>query len=628
MGEPTDKKNPPLPKMLLVCILLNYALPSLLLPFLFMFTHALNQDEIVHFLLGPVEIPWMLFTILVGLFVCLRFTRTYRLLDGTDERVAKLSSSLRFLLRSSAIFPFILYLFEPILYQVSNSARGITFIAFQGESAYPLWYTALLGLQLLCSQFFLIQTIHIAEKHLSWMPFTKASCSFSLTLRLMYNTLVSAAGLVLLVLCVFTVPANRELHFSYLLLHRALPLAIFGMIFLAADCFVNVREIKENIKELQVFSTRLASRDYTVSPMHYTARCELGELILNMNLFFEETRSILLGINEAAGVSSRNAEALSESIGTAARDVVNIASEIGSVKDEMKSQTESVSNTSGSVKHIIEKVDSFQGNLTRQSENIVGSSTAVNQMVANIGSITATLQKNEELVGLLASTAEDGKKSIENAVNAADEISGASATLLDAARIVQSIAEQTNLLAMNASIEASHAGGSVGKGFSVVATEIRKLAEQSNQQGKSINDNLINLSEAIDVVLDLIKKVQSEFDRIYSLSQTVHEQEMSVASAMNEQNEGTHQVLEAMMDMTMSSMEVKEAVDGILSDSQKIADDVKKLTESTGKINSSMSEMSHSAEEISSLMEEVSRRNGENSSGMNSLSSKLGGFTL
>ena len=71
-----------------------------------------------------------------------------------------------------------------------------------------------------------------------------------------------------------------------------------------------------------------------------------------------------------------------------------------------------------------------------------------------------------------------------------------SETLLEASKMVQSIAQQSNVLAINASIEAAHTGAA-GAGFAVVADEIRKLAESSSTQGRSISNALRGIKEQI-----------------------------------------------------------------------------------------------------------------------------------
>lgn len=566
--------------------------------------------------------------VLVGFFICRNFSRKYYAYDGTEQAASELAKRLKFLQRTSAVLPVALYLLEPLVYQPNNDARGIVFSAFRGQSLYPLWYSGLMGLQLLCSQFFLLQTIHISEKHLSWVPHTKNSQTFPLMMRIMYNTIMTTIGLFLIVMSVFTVPSNSDFSFSYLLVRKVIPLVVIGIVIIAADCYINVRDIQESISSIQKFSRSLSEGDYTMETLPITTRCELGTLTDNLNRFFITTRDILRGIGRTVTSSQETADALSDSMKSAVSNVDNITKEIGTVKEEMHgTHSQSVRAAGEAVGQITEKISMLRSSFDRQSDAMQQSSAAVNQMVANVESITETLRKNEETVGQLSSAAESGRHSVEVAVNTADTISRQSDTLLEAAKIIQNIASQTNLLAMNAAIEAAHAG-EVGKGFAVVADEIRKLAEQSNQQGKAINDSLQSLSSSIEGVAENTKHVQEEFARIYELSQNVQNQGRQVSSAMTEQSEGNRQVLDAMRDITSSSAEVKEGAEKILSDSGRISEAMDAIMEVTGRINERMDDMTRNAENISAVMDDAFRRTTENASGMESLGRELSGFRL
>ena len=172
-----------------------------------------------------------------------------------------------------------------------------------------------------------------------------------------------------------------------------------------------------------------------------------------------------------------------------------------------------------------------------------------------------------------------------------------SETLLEASKVIQNIASQTNLLAMNAAIEAAHAGES-GKGFSVVADEIRKLAEDSNTQGKKITKNLKEVLKSIREVADSSKLLQEKFNDIYSLTQIVSEQETTIMSAMQEQSEGGGQVLTAMRDINNITVNVKNGGQEMSGAAQTVRSDMNNLLRLTEEITSSMQEMSMGMENI------------------------------
>lgn len=618
---------PALPKSLLLCVLLSYALPSMLVGELFIFVGAITFKEFMAVIVGPVAVPFMGAMAVIGFIFYKNFSKKYYDYDGSGEKAESLSSALRLLYKTSIIVPLFLYLCEPLIYQANNNARGLVFAAFRGETLYPLWYCGLIGTYMLCSQIFVLLTVHIAEKHLSFLPYRTNDKTFSLLFRILYSSLMSTVGLILVVLSVFTVPANMDIPIYSLLLKAVIPLAIVSLGVLAGVCYINVLDIKISIDKIQDFSRRLSERDYTMEQLPVICRCELGEMTRNMNVFFENTKKILNGINSTVTSTNETANSLSESMTNASKNVLSITDGIGTVNQKMEQQTKTVNDVGNSINQITNKISELQDSVLTQSNAVEQSSAAVNEMVANVESITNTLKKNEEAVTLLSEASESGRISVQSAVDIAETINKESESLLDASRIIQNIASQTNLLAMNAAIESAHAGD-VGKGFAVVADEIRKLAEQSNTQGKVINENLKKLSAEIENVTSTTKQVHNEFEKIYELAQRVKLQEQAVYTAVLEQNEGNKQVIEAIQDIKNSANVVKDGTSEMYAESQQIAKEINMLQDVTRSINNHMSLMSQSIGDISEIMTSISEKTSENAEGMNKIGCELGEFNL
>ncbi len=622
-----DFNLPALPKSLLLCVLLSYALPSMLVGELFIFVGAITFKEFMSVVIGPVAVPFMAAMAIIGFIFYKNFSNKYYDYDGSEQKAADLSSALRLLYKTSILVPLTLYLLEPLIYQASNNARGLVFVAFRGQTLFPLWYCGLIGIYMLCSQIFVLSTVHIAEKHLSFLPYTTNDKTFSLLFRILYSSLMSTVGLILIVLSVFTVPANMDIPIYTLLLKAVIPLSIVSLGVLAGVCYINVLDIKNSINKIQDFSRKLSERDYTMEQLPITCRCELGEMTRNMNVFFENTKQILTKINSTVTSTNKTANVLSEGMTRASENVLSITDGIGIVNQKMEQQTKTVNDVENSINQITSKISELQDSVLTQSNAVEQSSAAVSEMVANVESITNTLKKNEEVVTLLTEASESGRMSVQSAVDIAEIINKESESLLDASRIIQNIASQTNLLAMNAAIESAHAGD-VGKGFAVVADEIRKLAEQSNTQGKVINDNLKKLSAEIENVTSTTKQVHNEFEKIYELAQKVKIQEQAVYAAVLEQNEGNKQVIEAIQDITNSANVVKDGTSEMYSESQQIVQEIDMLQDVTKNINNHMNLMFQSIGDISEIMNSISEKTSENANGMNKIGRELGEFNL
>lgn len=623
------KLNYAFPKSVYLLLLASFIAPTLLFGFSTVFIGAMTFEEYK----GTTGHPlcWMFFVILLTL-PTLYFRHICKMLNEfnseKDDKTALLKKLQIFEITCAAII-IIIYLIEPICIHATSILKGITYQAFIGSDVNPLmcWYSVIFGTTCAISTILYLLFLVYFERTLHILKLNVKYRTIPIGLRTDVCTVFPTIGLVCLIISCILVPENLDGGMGILVFGKILPItAVFGiLLFISTN--TNIQAIKRNLKKIGNVTTALSERNYTVEQIKVGAINEVGNLVIDMNNFIKNVHGIMKNMDVSVDKSITSAEFLANNLTSSNVKMEDITTSINDVKKEMENQSTGVEEASATIALIIEKLRELNSSIETQSSCVTESSAAVDQMVANIESVTKILENNSKSVDELGAASDEGRNSVQEAVEISHKIMAQSSGILEASGIIQNIAEQTNLLALNAAIESAHAG-EAGKGFSVVADEIRKLAEQSNEQGKVITNSLKELSASIKKITESTKEVQEKFDTIYNVTETVREQENIIMNAMTEQNEGNKQVLLAMNEINKATVVVRDGSIEMLSGGEQIVAEMKILTEATAKINSNMNSMAENISQIKDSVNSVSKSSEDNTKDLVSLGQELSTFKL
>jgi methyl-accepting chemotaxis protein len=319
--------------------------------------------------------------------------------------------------------------------------------------------------------------------------------------------------------------------------------AIIGgfLFFLIRGISVPIRQIRDAITSIQ--ETRDLSRRVAIDGDNEIS--EVARAFNGMLTSFQELiRSVISSSHEVMDLTSRLSRSAIE-VASASGEQSNASASMAAALEETQVSIEQVASNSGAAQKIAEESDS----LCRQGESIVDH--AANEM------------------SLIADSVQDSARIVEELGQHSDSISAI-------ANVIKEIADQTNLLALNAAIEAARAGEQ-GRGFAVVADEVRKLAERTTQSTLEIGKMIERIQTG---TVSAVRSMQEGSSRVQGGVTLTRE----AGESMNHIREGATRVISAIDGITLALNEQSAATHHVVENIGRVVAMAERNSAETGDI--------------------------------------------
>ena len=394
------------------------------------------------------------------------------------------------------------------------------------------------------------------------------------------------------------VPVSQINESSHQVIVTIVLLNLFIILALIVFCSVAIARIVKPLQVVENTIIGIAQGDADLTQrVNVVRNDEIGRLVDGFNLFAEKLQTIVSSVMKSKNRLSSVEGDLKQSVDNTGCSITQILCNIESVSHLVESQADGVEETAGAVTKIADNINSLEHMIQNQAAGVSEASAAVEEMIGNINAVDSSIAKMSTEFNQLATEARNGIDKQSNVNDVIRMIASQSEMLQEANAAIAGIASQTNMLAMNAAIEAAHAGDA-GRGFSVVADEIRKLSETSSEQSRTIGDELNKIVTALESVVISSQDSEETFNNLsVRLSQT-DEIMGQLREAMVEQQSGSKQILAALHTMNESTQEVRSASVEMASGNKTILQEIKMLQDSTSVIKNSMNEMTAGARTI------------------------------
>ena len=353
--------------------------------------------------------------------------------------------------------------------------------------------------------------------------------------------------------------------------------------------YLIIRSIIKPLKRLMVATENINNGDLG-EKIEVKSKDEFGQLSISFNDMVQSLRSILEQVNKSAMTLTASSEELTANAEQSSLSAQQIAAATQQMVAGSEEQLNSINGAVSSINRMsaeMQQIAAHSEEVTSLTQNTleltaIGSSS-VKDVIVHMNDMHETVQNTSEIIGNLGNRSEE---------------------IAQIVSLITDIASQTNLLALNAAIEAARAGEH-GKGFAVVADEVRKLAEQSSSSASQISELIMMIQkETASAVVSMstgTEKVEQGVERTQKFGQLFH----TIDERVSVVNDRVEEVANSITHISAGAQNILEAIEVV----REVASDSTNVSRNNSKISdeqlSAIEDVAASAQSLAELAEEM-----------------------
>lgn len=303
---------------------------------------------------------------------------------------------------------------------------------------------------------------------------------------------------------------------------------------------------------------KIADGDLRVR-MNMTRKDELGDMSHQIDTMLDKLQTTLRTANESADLSSNMASHIAQASEEAATSVNSQHAQLELLSTAMTEMSATISDVAMNAENTAASTNKVVDHANQNDENMQVTATTISQVSENI------------------STANNLVRDLQSGVTEISQVVG----------VIRDVSEQTNLLALNAAIEAARAGEQ-GRGFAVVADEVRNLASRTQNSTNEVQSTIEKLTQQAERTFNAMQSSNEKVDHSVVASNETRQQLDVIVNELHNANDMVSQIAAASEQQSTVATEMSESVTGIhlaanevLQASQSLAEDSQKMANTT-----------------------------------------------
>lgn len=370
---------------------------------------------------------------------------------------------------------------------------------------------------------------------------------------------------------------------------KQIVIAIIGILILLVLVYIIIDRLLKPLKKVVNVANQVANGELIDVDLD-TSKDEIGKLSESIRTMVANLQHIILNIRNTSNHVSSAANQLTVHAGETYSSSTNIAQDMKLITQNAEASMTMTEETAAAMEETATGIQQIADSANTAAESSISASQASergNQVVQQVIAQMELINDSVEQIGTTINGLHVNTKKISEIVS-----------------LITAIADQTNLLALNAAIEAARAGEH-GKGFAVVADEVRRLAEQSSQSATEIYNLISSIQSDSNASITVMEKGKADVKVGMAFTNEVGEIFKEILTSSEEVASQIREISAASQQISASSEEVAASVNNIKQSAEQSAEFSSNVSKSTQEQLSTMQEVKDASSSLGKTAEEL-----------------------